>query len=829
MQGASASLRSCPWIWIAGLTIASLPGIARDGAPAERDLSKPILIGAVANTFPYSFLDTDNQLKGFAVDLSDAVTAVMDFRTKRVILPTTGLENALRAGRIDFIQFWGETPARRLAFDFTVPILRFETVVVVRKDEQRILSLADLKGRRVAVGQRGTVGDRYLLEQQPEAIPVYTETTEKYLRMLAAGECDAAALSRLTAVSMIDRLGLKNLKVLGDKVQDYDVRYCFVMQKGDALLLARLNEGLAILHRTGEFDDIYYKWFGRYEKRTFTPVQVVSYVAVALALACAAATWGFLRQRTLSRRIARQAAELAEQRSLLAALYDKHPLATVVLEIPAEGSPRLISVNSEAARLFGLNPAAVANRLLDDCPLPPDLRSYWNEVITRWRTAQTDRWETRLAATQLLLETAFVPLGSSDSGWPRLCVLTADVTKRRLMDHEVAQSRRLRALGELVGGIAHEFNNLLTPIIATTNLLQLERKADPTLQADLAMIEQAGTRAAELTRRLLTFGRKTGERIQSVAIADAVANCFALLQPTADRRIEWASSVPSALPPILLNPIDLNQIVFNLVINARDTLSEKLAQSRAMAWTPRLRVSAEELPPTARPVRLGRPSRTLVAWQQLTVEDNGLGIRPEIIDRIFEPFFTTKEVGKGTGLGLATIWHLVTDAGGEVTVESKAGEGSKFHVTFPRWQPEPAQPGGDAKPLAAPDASAGRRILLVEDEPLVARTCVAMLKRFGHTVNHVADGADAWSHLAGGQQPYDLLLLDLNMPRMNGIDLVRRVRETRYAGRIVIMSGRVTEEDRRALEGLRVDFILGKPFTPEEFTEALGGDGPRRA
>jgi DNA-binding response OmpR family regulator len=116
----------------------------------------------------------------------------------------------------------------------------------------------------------------------------------------------------------------------------------------------------------------------------------------------------------------------------------------------------------------------------------------------------------------------------------------------------------------------------------------------------------------------------------------------------------------------------------------------------------------------------------------------------------------------------------------------------------------------------------------VEDEPLVARTCVAMLKRFGHTVNHLTDGAKAWSHLVAGQQPYDLLLLDLNMPRMNGVDLVRHVRETPFGGRIVVMSGRVTEEDRRTLEGLRVDFILPKPFTPEEFTEALGDGGAHR-
>jgi len=811
--------------WAGAALLAALPGAAADDAtPAERNPNEAITCGVSESFFPYQYRDTDGQLKGFAIDVTDAVARVMNLRIRQVGVPNTEMTAMLRNGRIDAIEFWGETPARRTFADFSVPIVRFETVVVVRRGDERIRRVDDLRGRRVAVGQHGTVGERYLLEQQPEAIPVYTETSEEYLRLLAVGKCDAAVMSRITAFSMIDHFKLKNLQVLDDKVQGYDVRYCFTVRKGDSLLLARLNEGLAILHRTGQFDEIYRRWFGRYEGRTFTPVQVVSYAAVALALACVAATWGFLRQRTLSRRIARQAAELVEQRSLLAALYDNHPLATVVLEIPAEGSPALVSLNSEAGRLFGLNPGAPPGCRLEDLPISPDLRAYFGEVIRRWRaTTRPGQWETRLPATQQLLETTLVPLGAGASGAHRLCVLSADVTKRRLMDQEIAHSRRLRALGELVGGIAHEFNNLLTPIIGTTNLLQIDRPSDRPLQASLSVIYQAAKRAAELTRRLLTFGRKADERAQPVRIAEAVSNCFALFQPTIDRRIVWESQIPSSLPPILFNPVDLNQIVFNLVINARDTLLEKLAQAGGAGWTPRLRIAAEELPPAAVLLRSGALGRVLAAWQHLTVEDNGLGIRPEIIERIFEPFFTTKDVGQGSGLGLATVWHLVTEAGGEVTVESKVGEGTKFHVMLPRWQAESVAPVVNGRSASTPAASKGRRILLVEDEPLVARTSIALLERLGHSVTHLLDGAEAWSRFSGNDGDYDLLLLDLNMPRMSGVDLIRRVRGTRFAGRIVVMSGRVSDEDRRNLESLDVDHILAKPFTPAELAEALHG------
>lgn len=814
------------FLWIAAAALAGPTAPVQEKPAPKRDLAKPIVFAVSESFFPYQYRDTDGTLKGFAIDVSDAVAAAMNLHIKFLPVANTDMIDALRSGRVDGILFWSETPERHSFADFSVPIARFETVAVVRKNDPRIHRLADLNGLRVAVGQKGTVGDRYLHAERPEAIPVYTDTTQEYLHLLAAGQIDAAVMSRLTAASMIERYKLRKLTILDDRIPGdrYDVRYCFMLRQGESLLLARLNEGLAVINRTGAFDNIYNTWFGSYEKKTFSPVELVTYVAVALALACLGATWGFLRQRTLSRRIARQAAELAEQRSLLAALYEKHPLATVVFEVATQGPPRVVSLNPEAVRLFGFDPVTAPRQRLDDLPLVPELRAYFADVVARWRrTGQPDRWEARIASTQQLLETSLIPLGPGESGTLRLCVLSADVTRRRLLDHEIAQSRRQSALGELAGGIAHEFNNLLTPIVATTSLLRIERKGDPTLQSALDIIGQAANRAAELTRRLLTFGRRTDDRAQPVEVAEAVANCFALLQPTVDRRIEWESRVPRNLPPIPFNPTDLNQIVFNLVINARDTLLERLGQSGTNTWTPRLWVSAVELPAAAQQVRIARPGRMLAAWQRITVEDNGLGIPPEIIDRIFEPFFTTKDVGKGAGLGLATIWHLVTDAGGYVTVESKIGEGTKFHVTLPRWQEDPAAPKAGPPPAAATAPAAGRRVLLVEDEPLVAQTAVAVLEHFGHTVTHLLDGAEAWTHLSANPAQYDVLLLDVNMPRMNGVDLVRRIRGTEFSGRIAVMSGRVDEADLHALKDLRVDYILAKPFTPDELTAALGG------
>src|SRR6185369_12796553 len=195
------------------------------------------------------------------------------------------------------------------------------------------------------------------------------------------------------------------------------------------------------------------------------------------------------------------------------------------------------------------------------------------------------------------------------------------------------------------------------------------------------------------------------------------ASCFELLRQTVDRRIVFESDVAADLPPLWLNATDLNQILLNLLLNARDTLLEKLTRQSA-GWTPCIRVEAVELSSNSSPPFSMAPGKKPLGWQRLTVRDNGLGMTPAVRERIFEPFYTTKEVGKGTGLGLATVWHLVAELGGRVELETSPGEGSTFHVMLPVW-PAPVSPEAAAPATpAAPQGAA--RVFLAEDEPLVA-------------------------------------------------------------------------------------------------------------
>jgi len=783
---------------------------------AERPL---LVVGATTDSYPYGYVGSDGVWTGFGGDLLNAVARVMNLRIQRVVEPGRVLQEHFREGRFDFLQSLSQTSERDAYAEFSVPFLTLEGALFVQKQGSPIRTLQDLNGRKFALIGANSIGAQFLRDKGVQVQNIVVSSTEEGMRLVDSGECAGVFASQLTALSVIDRSGFKNIAMFGEPLANYDIRHCFAVHRGDAQLLARLNEGLAILHRSGEFDQIYNKWFGHFTAPLVSRQQVVTYAAVTLAVGFMAALVGFLHQRRLSRRIAVQAAELAGQQALLQTLYDNVPMAMCVLEA-TPGSYRVLSVNRQAETYFGAPAASLAGRSLADLATDPEWLAHLAELLQRGPTSGGYvREERRLANARKRLIFTLVPMTPDANGHPRLCVLAEDITERRNLDEEIAQSRKLRAVGELVGGIAHEFNNLLTPIMLKVGQIQLDWAHDPALVAETRLIGEAVQRSSELTRRLLTFGRKADHQLELVHLAGIVGNSFSLLRLTMDRRILWEQAVPADLPPLYFSATDLNQIILNLVINARDTLLDKLAGQRG-EWTPLIRVEAALLPADSMGHADGTPSsRQILGWQRLTIRDNGMGMTPEVRERIFEPFFTTKVVGKGTGLGLATVWHLVTEVSGRIEVESTPGQGTAFHLYLPML---PAPAASVAAPVAIRADPGHARIFLAEDDPLVAGAIIASLKRAGHTVTHLSDGAAAWTHLQGAMDRYDLLVLDVNMPGLDGIELAQRIRTTgRYAGRMLITSGRLSSDDLEEIAIAKVDQVLNKPFDIAELLTAV--------
>jgi len=807
-----------------GIWWAPAPLFAQASAPApELALSlvqrEPIEVGAATDNFPYAFTDKKGQLVGFATDLAEAVVRVMNIRIRRATAPEVEVNARFKSGEFDFMQAYSQTPEREAFTDFSVPYLTLPGCVFVRKKNNPVHRWMDFTDRPFALLGERSVGARFLRDRGLKIRPVYVNNAEEGLRLVEAGSCDGVFASHLTALAVIKSQGLENIEQFGEPLAEYVVRHCFAVHKGDAQLLARINEGLAVLQRTGEYRQIYDKWFGHYESQVFTREQVINYVAAALALALAATTWGLLRQRGLSRRIARQSAELTEQQGLLKVLYDNIPIAMTVIEASPVGY-RVLTINREAETIFGVSAKEAAGQRLEEVALEADWKQHLEDLLRRWPAgSELVREEHKLTVAHKLLVVSLIPLSPGASGNKRVCILAEDITQRRELDEEVSQSRKLRAVGELVGGIAHEFNNLLTPIMLQIGGIQADWPGDTRLHQALDVINRAMTRAAELTRRLLTFGRRAERRFEPVQLSSIAASCFELLRQTVDRRIVLENRVLTDLPPLIFNSTDLHQVLLNLLLNARDTLIEKIARTR-QDWQPLIRVEAVALPPETISPPTVRNQGRLVGWQRLTVRDNGMGMSPDVKERIFEPFYTTKEVGSGSGLGLATVWHVVTEAGGRVDVDSAPGEGSAFHIYLPVWL-VPERPDNPVV-VSSSVAPAALRILLAEDDDLVARTVLASLRRSGHVVTHWSDGTAAWKHLQDHVAHFDLLIFDVNMPGVDGIELSRRVRGLlRYNGKILIISGRLTPENMDALTDANIDALLPKPFTPDQLIDAV--------
>ncbi len=785
---------------------------------------QPLRVGIRPELFAQPAKQNPFAWHGFAKDLLEAVGRVMQLQLQYIPIPQTELRQALENGEIDIQLTVARTVGSEQYSDFTASFLTLRGTVFVRKSLLPVDNLTQLSGRTFADFGDQSVGAIFLQDHQLQAQRITITSLTEGLQLVDSGKCDAIYASNLNALSEISNLGLRNVAMLDLPIKNNAIQHAFAVRKGDTQLLAQLNEGLAILRSTGEFTTIHDAWLDPAVAATplFSRQQVLQTALAGLTLALIASLAGFFRQRHLRKRITQQThalivqkTELADQQVHLQALYDHIPMAMCVVDLTSTG-PLLLSVNRHAETLFEQPAQQLIGRQLREITPRTESLALLAELIQQgFSSPNLLREEHRLSSLNKRYIFTLVPMPSTEHGHPRLCVLAEDITERRNLDDEIAQSRKLRAIGELVGGIAHEFNNLLTPIMLKVGEIQMDWAHEASLMTDTRLIADAVQRSAELTQRLLTFGRKTDHRLESVHLGALINNCLALLRLTLDRRILLEQAVPSDLPPLQFNATDINQIILNLIINARDTLLDKLI-THPPDWTPAIRIEVRHLPAAATTTSTHRP---IIGWQQLRISDNGMGMSPEIRERIFEPFFTTKEVGKGTGLGLATVWHLVTEVSGRIEVESQPGQGTTFVITLPMF---PAAAPTSAPIIPPPAEHRPACIFLAEDDPLVAKTVLITLRRAGHIVTHLADGTHAWDHLKTNLDQYDLLLLDVNMPGLDGIELTQRIRaDGRYTGRILIASGRLDTSDLAKLAQLKIDAILNKPFGGAELLEAI--------
>ena len=386
-----------------------------------------------------------------------------------------------------------------------------------------------------------------------------------------------------------------------------------------------------------------------------------------------------------------------------------------------------------------------------------------------------------------------------------------DITDRRQLETELRQAQKMEAIGTLAGGIAHDFNNILTAIFGYTELARVRAAGDRILLDHLDKVRQGAVRARDLVRQILAFSRKVEQSKKPLKLADVVAEVVSLLHSTIPAAIEIRHALHSD-SLVLADETQMHQVILNLCTNAYQAMEH----GNGVLSIGLDDVTAE----TARP----RPRGGLApgSYVRLTVSDTGCGMDEETLAKIFEPYFTSKEQGKGTGLGLAVVHGIIKDCQGEIVVESEPGRGSTFTVYLPVHGPAA---GAAARTRARETACAGSgRIMVVDDEETIRELVSSFLGQAGYRVETFANGTEAWQRLSSDPDRWDLLISDMNMPGMGGLELVRLVRESGAELAVILCTGYSEELDEAEAAGRLGNIrLLRKPLTRDELMRAVCG------
>lgn len=478
---------------------------------------------------------------------------------------------------------------------------------------------------------------------------------------------------------------------------------------------------------------------------------------------------------------------------------------------------RFVYVNPAAVRLFGAPGAdALVGTDVLLCVHPDD---HSLALARRKRVLELNEpapiVEMRFVAQDSRVFEVEVQATAIDFGGRRATYAAArDISARRRLEEQMRQSQKLEAVGRLAGGVAHDFNNTLAIILGHVEFLLSDLDAAHPLRRDVEAIQRAAQHSSALTRQLLTYARRQSIAPRALDLNTAVAETLTMLAPLLGEHIELQWLPGKRLGAVTLDPAQLDQILTNLCTNARDAIDG--------VGTLTIATANRSLDATAATsIAEAVPGDYVV----LTITDTGRGMAPEVIGRAFEPFFTTKPLGKGTGLGLATVYGIVRQNQGCITLRSVEGVGSRVEIYFPRRENTitPEEPGPPV--IVLPKGT--ETVLIVEDEADILHLTARALRAQGYTVLTAPGPEEALGILSAHTSPIHLLLSDVMMPVMSGPDLARQVTKVRTDIRVLFMSGfsadLITKQGQLDPD---VNFI-GKPFTLSELTtrvrEALDG------
>lgn len=865
-----------------------------------------VLVRGDQNFPPYEYIDEKGNPTGFGVELFRAVASEMGLNIEISLGPWNTVRHQLEKGEIDVItgMFYSEHRARKI--DFSVPHTIVSHSAFVREGSS-IHSLENLRGKRIIV-QRGDIMHDYVLENHLTDSIQTVDDPDSALALLSSGNCDAALLSRLQGMYLIEKNGFKNIKPIDPPL--FQNKYCFAVVKGESDLLAKINEGLFILKTRGAYRQLHQKWFGIYEERALW--DDIRYYILGLALAVllltAALFWSYALKKQVAQRTRDLEKKIEEHRETARTLKETEERFQLAVRASSVGlwnwddirkdrvwwSPQIYEllgykvgeIDPSFSQLIHLThpddrdkaKKTIANHLKYQTPYNFEYRlrkkkgdygwfralgqAQWDEGgiavrmagsiqdISALKRSEADRIHLAKAVEQTMegiiisddtgcityVNPAFVKMtgdeindllgrdflrfksetdlhpeadairrilfeGNTWKGllnYPRaegipiqvdttispirdafdritnFVAVYRDVTRELELETHLRQSQKMEAIGTLAGGIAHDFNNILYALIGYTELAMNKIPEESHPHNHLKEVLKAAWRARDLVRQILTFSRhQASNEFYPIRIKLVAKEVLNLIRATLPASIEIRQMIDST-KLVNADPTQIHQVLMNLCTNAAHAMAANGGTLTVRARDITLEGDFET-----------HPELSPGDYVQLSIIDTGSGIPAGIIDRIFDPFFTTKTKDKGSGLGLAVVHGIVKNHGGGIVVESQPGRGTTVDVYFPARETALKQP-----PSFESRISGGtEQILFVDDEAAIIDMARQMLGSLGYGITVRTDPKEALDLFLAEPDRFSLVITDLSMPRMTGVQLAEAIRAIRPDFPVILCSG----------------------------------------